>query len=688
MATIPLGDFGQAVARPAPVASIPRGDPIGQAAERTGQIAGNVVNDLTAQQTRLDLQAAAEQRRKDEEAQQAAIRAKTITTLHGTKDRLADLSDAITQGVLDGSVPKEGAAAEYAKQSAKTLEGVGADLPDANRQIVLAELGGDAARLGNLVRKAVTQRDRQDVTSGINQTLEYLQRQYKADPAKATRQAMDTVDALGPHSTMGPDQLAKRKQDWKEGTQYTAGYEMVSAGRNDRKTLDAAEQAISNLPDLDPQKRATLLDRVSAYRLHLDQKAEISAQRAQREQERQYTRAATSYNAAIDQATAGTLSPEYADQVLQDTAGTPLQAAFKQMLARQKETGPLAARTLEQQRTVLATINADITTNGIDPQRAELRKRHEHVLAAAEADIKKLGSLDAYAKRAPGFVVADLNLTAGLPGIAQGIAARIQQSEEVSGWTGKPESPLRPMEAEGLARLIRVMPPEQRADALAMFSNGLPAKQMQALGQQISQGKDDDQTKAMGFALRLGATKTTAGRNASELLFKGAEALKADTIKEEKAAIDGWSSQIATQLQGVYLNQEQANEAAQAARLFMAGIVSEGGSANVRQAVGLAVGGHVKEHNGARIVVPAGFELTDVRKRTGSMTLEEVKAQAPTGKIIAGGATMTPEQFLAALPDAKLQYVSRGRYYVRAGRGLVSNEKLEPIMIEVAPGAR
>ena len=57
------------------------------------------------------------------------------------------------------------------------------------------------------MRKAVTQRDRQDVTSGISQTLEYLQRQYRADPAKATQQAMDLVDQLGPHSTLNPEQL-------------------------------------------------------------------------------------------------------------------------------------------------------------------------------------------------------------------------------------------------------------------------------------------------------------------------------------------------------------------------------------------------------------------------------------------------------------------------------------------------
>jgi hypothetical protein len=55
MATIPMGNFGQSVARPGPMPSIPRGDPIGQAVERTGQIASNVVNDMAAEETKRQL---------------------------------------------------------------------------------------------------------------------------------------------------------------------------------------------------------------------------------------------------------------------------------------------------------------------------------------------------------------------------------------------------------------------------------------------------------------------------------------------------------------------------------------------------------------------------------------------------------------------------------------------------------
>ena len=44
---------------------------------------------------------------------------------------------------------------------------------------------------------------------------------------------------------MTPEQVAQKGQAWKEGTQYTAGFELVTAGRHDRKALDAAEKTIT-----------------------------------------------------------------------------------------------------------------------------------------------------------------------------------------------------------------------------------------------------------------------------------------------------------------------------------------------------------------------------------------------------------------------------------------------------------
>ena len=50
MARIPQGNFGQAIAKPAPQVNMRIGDPIGQAMQGLGQTAANIGNDLAAQQ--------------------------------------------------------------------------------------------------------------------------------------------------------------------------------------------------------------------------------------------------------------------------------------------------------------------------------------------------------------------------------------------------------------------------------------------------------------------------------------------------------------------------------------------------------------------------------------------------------------------------------------------------------------
>jgi len=177
MATIPLGDFGQAVARPGQAPSIPRGNPIGQAVERTGQVAAQVVDERGMELRRERERQEAQGRQERAQAAEAAARTHAITTLTGAKDGLADLHDRITRGVLDGTVPKAKAESDFVAEAGKLLQGAGGDLSQEQRDAVVAELTRDAARLSNSVRKTVTQRDRQDVTSGISQALEHLQRQ-------------------------------------------------------------------------------------------------------------------------------------------------------------------------------------------------------------------------------------------------------------------------------------------------------------------------------------------------------------------------------------------------------------------------------------------------------------------------------------------------------------------------------
>ena len=676
MATIPMGNFGQAVARPGPMATIPRGDAVGQAADRVAQIGGGIVNDMAAQETKQAM-----------EAKQAAIRVRTLTTLNGTKDQLADLHDQIANGVLDGSVPKEKAEATYNEGVSKTLQGIGADLPDENRQIVMAELGSDAARLGNNVRKVVTQRDRQDVTSGINQTLEYLQRQYAVDPGKATQQAMDTVDQLGPHSNLSPDQLGKLKQTWKEGTQFTTAYTMVSQGRNDRKALDQAETAIvQGFPDLDPQKRATLLDRTQAYRLHLDQKDEMAAARAQREAERRLKRAEAEFNVFEKMADKGTvLDPSYIDQAIAATTGTPYQRGIVAMANQARENGGLAAQPITAQRQTLDQVNAEIAQRGRTPELDKRKDAIEKVLRGSESDIDK-DPLRAGLERGVITDLKPLDLTKGMPGVIQQLTDRVPLAQRVGVWAGRSVSPMTEDEAAQLKHQLDTLPAKDRSGMVAALAQAVGPQQAQRLATQM-----DKKDKGLALAFAFAGASTTAGRYTSELVLKGQQAkLDGTSTKNEKqpdVKVAQWSANIASQLDGLFPAQTLTNQTREAALLIAHGLSAEAGGQlrekDLDRAVGFAIGGTIVEHNGRKVPLPAGVDEDMLDKRLRSISPAELTKQAPEGVVRAGGVPVSVEEFTKTLPGQQLMYAGPGRFAVIVGGRPVLNGQGKPILIGV-----
>jgi len=668
MATIPMGNFGQAIARPGPTPTLRTGDPIGQAVERVGQVASNVINDMAEQETRQRL-----------EAKAAADRAESITALTGTRDKLNQLHDQVYAGVLDGTVPKEKAESEFASQSAKVLQGVGATLPEAQRTVLLAELNSDATRLGGNVRKAVTQRLRQDVTANITTSLEHLQREYRTDPEKATTRAMALIDQLGPQSTMAPDQLAKLKQGWREGTQYTAGYELVTRGRADRAALDAAERTITEgLPDIDPQKRAVLLDRVAAYRLRLDQQAELVAARAQREAERRMRTAEAEFNTFSALADKGTiLDPDYIDRVLTATAGTPYQGGVRALAQQARESGGLAAQPVNVQQATLDGINALIAQQGRSPELDRRKEQVEKVLRGSREDMQR-DALRAGLERGVITDLPPLNLAAGPEGVAAQMAGRVQRAATVSTWAGRPVSPMTPDEAAQLARQFRTLSPEQKATSVAALVSTMPPQQAAALAQQI-----DGQDRALALAMGISNLRTTRDRLTAELVLRGAQVLRDRGVKEDRSAEFGLQASLAKEV-GDSMSGKPREDVIEAARLIYLAKQAEGETMSVGGAVRLALGGPIVEHNGRRIPVPAGVDADTLRSKLRALPASSIAAQAPGGQVLVpGGSVLAVDEFLRLLPDAQLEVAGHGRYMVRSGGGLVLNTQRAPIVVEV-----
>jgi hypothetical protein len=668
MATIPRTgpdlSIGGRIAAPAPDVNPGIIDVAGRALQNAGGALTEVGGDIRAEHDRrahMDMLYA-------QQTRAAAIDAQSITALTTGRDQLADLHDTITQGVIDGSVPKDGAEAAYASKSRELLDNVDQNLPQEARNRVTAQLGGDAARFGNTVRRAVTQRDRMDVTSGIGQTLENLQRSFAADPEGATKQAVDTVDALGPHSTLTPEQQTKTKQAWKENTQYTTGYGLVTAGRNDRKQLDLAEGVITDgLPDLDPQKRAQLLREVETSRMHLDQKDEMAVARAQREWERLMKQAETSYNVMQGMADKGTLlDPQYTQQVMQLTAGTPYQAGVVALAKQAKDGAGWAAQPISSQLAALDQVNSQIATNGRTPELDARKNQLEKITNGSIADVKR-DPMRAGLERGVITDLQPMDWSHGMPGVVAQIQQRLPGAQRVGMWAGQPVSPLTADEAEHLQGALSALAPKDRSTMIASIATSIGPQASQGLAAQM-----DPKDKALGLAFGYAGMQTTFGRYTSELVLAGQKA-KADgtSTKGEKSPdlkVSGWQAYITDELGGAFPAETQNTQVRDAAVLIAHAIAAEKGGElskdDMNRAVTLASGGPVVDLNGRKVPLPAGMDEGMLQRRLKGVSPQELSAQAPGGQVIAGGVPMSLADFTHSLPGQQLLYAGPGKYAV------------------------
>jgi hypothetical protein len=698
MVTIPLGNFGQTVARPTALGNVTMGNPIGETAGRIGaQAAGQIAQIQATQQAEMQAEQQrmqAEQRRlqleQEREAKQAAaeaLRAKSMVVQQTGEDALIDLRDEVSNGVIEGRYKPEEAEKVYNERATKVLGDVGSDLPDERRTLIQGQLTRVAGRGGNDVRKAVTQRNKQEVTASIKATLEGLQRRYEKDPAGATANAMALLDELGPSSTLNPEQVATLRQRWKEETQYTAGYSLVSRFKDDRKGLAQAEKAIQDgLPDLDPQRKASLLDRIEANRMRLDQKAELAAQRAQREAERRMNNAKAEFDTFQAMADKGTqLAPEYIDRVMNATAGTPYQGGIKQLAQMARDTGGLAAQPVRAQQQALDQVNALIAKQGRSPELDKRKAQIEGVLRGSQQDLERDG-LRAGLERGVIEELKPLDMTGGIPGLVQQLQQRAPMAQRVSMWAGRSVSPMTDDEAGMLKQQLDSLPAKERSGMVAALANAIGPQAAQGLAAQI-----DKKDKALSLAFALSGSSTTNGRFTSELVLKGAQAksdgtsTKGEKQPDVKAA--SWRAYAATELDGVFGNQQATAQIRDAAEFIMHGIASEQGGRltkdDMERAVGLAVGGTIIEHNGKRIPLPAGVDENTLGRRLSSVTPEEVSKQAGGGMVRAGGVPVPVADFVKTIPGQQLMPVSKGRFAVLVNGRPVTNEAGAPIVIGV-----
>lgn len=679
MPTIPMGNFGQSVAQPQRAARVVADTGLSDAIGQVAKTVQGISLDQIAAQTRLDQQA------REVEAQTNAgrVRVKTINDA-------ADLSDQINRGILDGTIDKDKAAEEWSARFKELTNGRldGMDPRYAGPlQVAFEDL---QARGLNGVRDTLTKRDQQDTQANLLTLGEEYQRMAAKDRPRAVAEYTAQVDAMGPRAGWTPEQIALKKQQFREGTAYTLATGLVGSARDLTGVRKAREALASDsFADLDPQRRAQIEATLDGRETTYLQRQEIAAQRAQRQAEARLSRAEAAFKAGQSLIDTGIpLAPEEYDRLAAATSGTPFAGALQQLQARAREVGGFAAQPIKVQQAALDQVNAQIAQQGASEALVKRRDSLQRVLEGSKNDIKE-DPLRAGLQRG---VITELPAidTRSVEGFSRSVAARLQQAQVVQAWSGQPVSPLTSEEAQQLWQTLASLQISQQASAMAEISAQLGDSHAQALAAQI-----DKNNRPLALALAVSSRKTSgtttwygaadkSPRFVSEIILKGASAISDKRVGRDEDSPDRWKAEIADAVGDAYLSPQQAQAVKDAAYYILAGLKSEEGG-DVKQAVNLAAGGDIVDFNRKKVRLPAGMSQGDLEYRLRSLKPQDFASQTPGGVVRMRGQETTVDAFVQALPDAQLISVGRGRYAVQVGGRMVTNAQGHHITVTAKP---
>lgn len=671
MARIPLGNFGNVIAQPAPAVRV-----TSAAFDNGGSGAQKLGDDVL----RISASMADEERQKAD----ALTRARLTNSALDREMAVDNIGREIEQDIAAGKLHYNDAATAYKKRvgELQTPDLNGVDPVTAenfSRSVKRLDFKGEK-HIEGIVGKA-RQGDMRAQADGILDKLGKQAGLPGTDMATITAQ-IDGMDEIG-RAAYGAA-WDKRKQDWKDNSWDARLNQQAMAVRNDVGGINALQKQITEgeyADKLDSNRRNMLVARLDGYKTSLIQRAEAANARAERAAERHLKKAEAEFNTFQGLADKGTiLAPEYVERTLQMTAGTPYQQGVSAIMRQSQANGGIARQPIRQQQAELDRVDAQIAKTGRTPELDKRREQLQKVLNGSQTDLKENG-LRAGLERG---VIADMApLDVSTPeAIAGSMAKRLEQAESVSQWAGKAVSPLDAREAEQIKGMLDALPAKQRSVAVSTIAQSAGPRYAGAIAEQL-----DKQDRALSLAFATAGSQTTSNRYTSELILKGATAIKDGTAMKDDKKVTGWKASIATEVDGAFANEKVSQGVKDAAYYIAAGLAQENGGSilpsDLKQAIRLAVGGDIVKRNGKKLPIPAGMDAGDFEKRLKAVPKTDILQQAPGGKVRVAGVEMSAEDFAASLPGQDLAVVGQGRYVVMVKGRPVVNANGQPVVIGV-----
>jgi hypothetical protein len=369
-------------------------------------------------------------------------------------------------------------------------------------------------------------------------------------------------------------------------------------------------------------------------------------------------------------------STNYQQEVRMLTKGTPWEQEAEGLIQAGVQGAGFGANTLPRQALILQEIEGKPT----DPTVAAEIK-HARSVFEAQSVAYKSDPWDAVARfqRQPAQASVPIQNGGQLLQIAQ---QRVPQMTMLETASGMPAPLLRPDEVPRAVSALQAMSPTARSETLGQVGAMLGSNdRVQALADQLEKGD-----RPLALTLKLGTDGTTAGRMVSELVQRGAQALKDKTVKSDDAALSGWRSEIAGLVRGTLGDTRAENDVIDAAYYVRAamdqeGIAPEGFklTATAANAVNMVAGQPV-ERNGVKTLLPRGmtesqFDTTLQRVWGDAKFLDQLKGSTPDGTLYLRGQPVPVDRFSANLLRYGLTRDGQGNYIPGSGGAFVTLDK-------------
>ncbi len=364
----------------------------------------------------------------------------------------------------------------------------------------------------------------------------------------------------------------------------------------------------------------------------------------------------------------GLVSPGYENQVRALVKGTPYAPMVDSMVQVSKAGAGFGNLPLPRQREMITALKPG------DPDQAKLL---DHIRTVNSRQEKAYADdpWSAWSTFARGPQTSDADLSR--PGAAsQVVAQRNQQIDALETVTGFAVSPLKPAEATAWADKLATLPPDARAAELGSVGAQLPAPRISALADQL-----DSKNKPLALALKLGADQTTAGRNTSALVLRGAQAIADKTIKRDDTALSGWRSEISGMVRGTLGDDRAEQDIIDAAYYVRASMDAEGTAvqgfdlkASNENAVRMVIG-RPMEREGVKTILPRLMDESQFDAKLREFTPDVLRTMAPDGVVYIRNNPIKVEALSMGILSYGMKRDGRGNYIPVRGNALVTVDK-------------